>query len=251
MKTRRRLSILLVLAVVLIPALAFGQVVPEKLIYELSWLGIPVGSAIQEITQEAGERWIVSRARSNDWLSVFFPVQDRTESVLSVAGAPFPGVTRRYMMQIHEGKTRRFREIVFDQKRGIAHYLDHRSGERRDILIPACTYDVYGSFYYVRHIPLEVGHSVPVTILDGQKVETIEVRVLRKEMLATRLGELPTIVIQPMVKSEGIFEGKGQVLIWLTDDSRRIPVKAETQVTVGSVTATLVGGSYFLPAPKR
>jgi sulfite reductase (ferredoxin) len=32
--------------------------------------------------------------------------------------------------------------------------------------------------------------------------------------------------------------------IWLTDDSRRIPVKMKTKVMIGSVTATLVGGNF-------
>jgi hypothetical protein len=53
-----------------------------------------------------------------------------------------------------------------------------------------------------------------------------------------------TIVIRPLVKAKGVFEGKGAVLIWLTDDARRIPVKAQTKVRMGSVTATLSGGSY-------
>ena len=72
----------------------------------------------------------------------------------------------------------------------------------------------------------------------------MEVRVLRKEKLKTALGDVNTIVIRPMVKSEGVFEGKGEVNIWLTDDNRRIPVRAQTRVIVGSVTADLVGGSY-------
>jgi hypothetical protein len=46
------------------------------------------------------------------------------------------------------------------------------------------------------------------------------------------------------MKSEGIFNRKGEMLIWLTDDQKRIPVKMQTKVAVGAITATLVGGSY-------
>ena len=46
------------------------------------------------------------------------------------------------------------------------------------------------------------------------------------------------------MKPEGVFEGKSGAYIWLTDDERRIPVKAQTRVTVGSVTAVLTGGTY-------
>jgi hypothetical protein len=46
------------------------------------------------------------------------------------------------------------------------------------------------------------------------------------------------------MKSEGIFNRKGDMYIWLTDDLKRIPVKMQTKVAVGSITATLVGGIY-------
>jgi hypothetical protein len=46
------------------------------------------------------------------------------------------------------------------------------------------------------------------------------------------------------MKSEGIFYKKGDILIWLTDDEKRIPVLLKTKVVVGSITATLIGGQY-------
>jgi hypothetical protein len=42
------------------------------------------------------------------------------------------------------------------------------------------------------------------------------------------------------MKTEGIFNRKGAIYIWITDDARRIPVLMKTKVAIGSVTATLV-----------
>lgn len=221
-----------------------AQKIPEKLVYELSWTGVKVGTATQSITEEGKTRRIVSTARSNDWLSVFFPVEDIIESTLSSVGAPFPGMTRQHRIRMNEGKHRRDRETIFDQENRMAHYIDHLSGEKKDVPLPPLTFDTYASFYYVRHLPLEVGKRVSVNIFYGKEAERIEVQVLRKEKLKTVLGKVNTIVIKPMVKSKGVFEGKGSVQIWLTDDERRIPVKAQTKVTVGSVIATLTGGTY-------
>jgi len=214
--------------------------VPEKLVYELSWTGISVGTASQEITEDGTTRKIVSTARSNDWLSTFFPVEDRIESSYDSNRAQFPGLARHYRLKTREGSRRRDREIFFEQERGVARYRDNLKGDKADIPIPADTIDVYGSFYYIRYLPLEVGKSPTVNILDSKRQRRIAVRVLRKERIKTVLGEVNTIVIQPLVASEGVFEGKGTVHIWLTDDERRIPVRARTKVTVGSVTATLV-----------
>lgn len=224
------------------PQQLFARRVPEKLVYSLSWMGIPVGTATQEIVEEGASHRITSTARSNDWLSAFFPVEDVIVSSLDKEGAPFPGLTRRYRMQISEGSRRRDREIVFAPEKGTARFHDHRSGEQVDIPITGTVYDIYGSFYYVRHLPLQAGKPATVAVLDGKELRVIEVRVVGRERLKTVLGEVDTIVIRPMVRSEGVFEGKGGVTIWLTDDARRIPVRAQTKVKVGSVVATLTGG---------
>jgi hypothetical protein len=215
-----------------------GQKIPERLEYSLSWAGVPVGTAVQEIVEDGDVRRIVSTARSNDWLSTFYPVDDRTESILE-KGSSFPGRTRSFKMLFKEGSRVRDREISFDPSRKNARYHDRVSGEKLSIPIDADTFDIYGSFYHVRHQPLEPGGSFYVNVLDGRKQHRIEVRVLRRERVKVPAGEFNTIVIEPVVKPEGVFEGKRGAYIWLTDDPRRIPVKAQTLVRVGSVTAVL------------
>jgi hypothetical protein len=51
-------------------------------------------------------------------------------------------------------------------------------------------------------------------------------------------------VIKPLMKSEGIFYRKGDIIIWLTDDMKRIPVMVQTKVKIGHITATLVRVNY-------
>lgn len=223
-------------------AAAAGRV-PEKLIYKLSWTGIPVGTATQEIINEGNVRRIVSTATSNDWLSAFFPVNDRTDS-FTTQEEPFPGKSYYFRMQIREGGRSRDREITFDQAGKKAVYHDRMKGNKTEVRIEENTYDIYSSFMHARFLDLQVGKPVYLHVLDGKKLRRIEIRTLRKERITTPVGEFDTIAIEPMVTAEGVFEGKKGVTIWLTDDSRRIPVKAETKVTVGSVVALLVGGSY-------
>lgn len=224
--------------------LAQAVTIPEKLVYSLSWMGIPVGTATQEIAEVGGTRKIVSHARSNDWLSSFYPVDDRTESRLAVTGGSFPGESRYYRMLFKEGKRTRDREITFYQARRIGRFHDRIGGEQVDVPIVENTFDIYASFYYVRCQPLESGKSFMIHVLDGKELRHIEVKVLKRERIKVPAGEFDTIQVRPLVKPEGVFEGKGGALIWLTDDSRRIPVKAQTKVRVGSVTAVLTGGVY-------
>ena len=94
-------TLCVILALLATPLCA--DTVPERLVYRLSWAGIAVGTATQEIRAEGGTYRIAVTARSNDWLSVFFPVDDRIESVLDKEGGAFPGVSRFYRMETRDG----------------------------------------------------------------------------------------------------------------------------------------------------
>jgi hypothetical protein len=90
-----------------------------------------------------------------------------------------------------------------------------------------------------------VGTSYYIDIFDCKKLWNTEVKVLRREEIETPLGKFRTVVIKPLLKSEGIFARTGDMYIWLTDDDRRIPVLMKSKVKIGSITATLVGGNYW------
>ncbi len=218
--------------------------IPEKLVFDLTWTGIKAGTATQEIVNDNGVIKISSIARSADWISVFYPVDDRIESVLDGKHASGLGFPKLFRMKINEGRHRRDKEVIFDRDRRVALYIDHISGEKKDFEIHDDTLDTLSCFYFVRSLPLEVGKSVFINIFDSKKLWTTEVQVLRKERIKTVLGSFDTVVIKPLLRSEGIFEKKGDMYIWLTDDNRRIPVKMKTKVRVGSITATLVGGNF-------
>ncbi len=235
---------LMLLTTIFVPCSVQALTIPEKLVFDLTWTGIKAGTATQEIINDNGVIKIVSTARSADWISVFYPVDDRIESVLDGKPASGLGFPKSYRMKIKEGKHRRDKEVIFDRGRRVARYVDNISGERKDFEINENTLDTLSCFYYVRSLPLEVGKSVFINIFDNKKLWTTEVQVLRKERIKTVLGSFDTIVVKPLLKSEGIFEKKGDMYIWLTDDDRRVPVKMKTKVRIGSITATLVGGNY-------
>lgn len=232
------------LILVMLPVASSALGIPEKLVYDLTWTGIKAGTAVQEITSDGSETRIVSTAHSADWISLFFPVEDRIEAVLALSTPTKLGSTKVYRLKIREGSHRRDKEVVFDHAKGVAHYHDNLNGDKRDIPVPANAMDTLSSFYFVRTLKLEVGKPVFLTVLDNKTVWNVEVQVLRKEKIKTKLGTFDTIVIKPLMTSEGIMDRKGDMFIWLTDDHRLLPVRMKTKVKVGSITATLVGGTY-------
>ncbi|MFZ6016471.1 MAG: DUF3108 domain-containing protein [Nitrospirota bacterium] len=218
--------------------------IPEKFEYDLTWKGIRAGTASLEIINDGNKIRIVSTARSAKWISVFYTVDDRVESTLIKNESSFIGQPLNYRLKIREGRHRRDKEVIFKQDIGKATYIDYLTNEKREFDIPFFIFDPISSFYYLRTLQLEVGKPVYMTIFDSKKVWNVEIKVLKKERLELPTGVFDTILVKPIMKSEGIFHRKGDILIWLTDDKRRIPVRMKTKIVVGSVVATLVGGDY-------
>jgi len=220
--------------------------IPERLEFELSYTGIKAGHAVQEVSQDGTDIHIISTARSADWLRFFFPVDDQIDSYLTPGTPPSHfGSPRLYQERKHEGKTITNREARFDRQRLEVTTTDLRKKSEKKQAITKRTFDTLSCFYYIRTIPLQVGTSNFIDIYDCNRLWNTEVKVLRREVLVTPLGRFNTIVIHPLLKSEGIFARTGDMFIWLTDDDRRIPVQMKSKVIVGSITATLTGGSYW------
>lgn len=219
--------------------------IPERFIYDLRWMGINAGTASLEIVDNDKNIKIISTARSADWISLFYAIEDRIESSLyknfnfSSIGQP-----STYRVKIREGRHRRDKEIIFNHEDNKAKYVDYLNNKSKEYDIPTFIFDPLSSFYYIRTLDLNVGESVFVTIFDSKKTWNVEVQVLRKEKITLPVGTFNTVVIKPLLRSEGIFYRKGNIYIWLTDDIKRIPVKLQTEVAVGHVTAILTDGSY-------
>jgi hypothetical protein len=242
----RGVGIILFSALLAFSSQAWCFSIPERLEFDVSYSGIPAGRAVQEVTRSGNEIRIVSTARSADWLKYFFRVDDRIESVLSVGPAPhFLGSPRLYRERISEGRTRYQKDAFFDQKKMEVVTRDLLGKSETTHRITSQTYDTLSSFFYFRTIELQVGKSTFIEIFDCKKFWNTEVQVLRREEIEIPLGRFRTVVIRPILQSEGIFARTGDLHIWLTDDERRIPVMMKSKVRIGSITATLVGGSYW------
>lgn len=220
--------------------------IPERLEFEVSYVGIPVGRAVHQVSRSGNEVVILSTARSADWLKHFFPVDDRIESVLGPATPPhLYGATRLYREKINEGKTHRWREAIFDRNGQSVTTRDFIKKTMETRQVTSRTHDMLSGFFHVRMIPLQAETSVYIDIFDCKRLWNTEVQVLRREEIEVPVGRFRTIVIKPVLKSEGIFSRTGDMFIWLSDDERRIPVQMKSRMRVGGVTATLVGGSYW------
>jgi len=100
--------------------------------------------------------------------------------------------------------------------------------------------DVLSAVYYLRTQPLQVGKSLEVTISDSGRVYQVPVLIVEKKRLKTVLGRVEAIRVDPQLFGpKGMLGAKGQLSIWFTNDSRRIPVNAKIKTEYGTFDITL------------
>ena len=206
----------------------------EKLVFSVQYGIINAGEATLEIRNIAEIDGIpcyhiVSDARTNRVFSKFFKVRDRFESFMDTTAL----VSLYYEKHLREGKYRKNEAVKFDQTSHLAIYKD------KEVPIPPRTQDVLSSLYYVRTLPLEVGQSFAVSNHTNGKNYPLVVKVLRKERITVEAGSFNCIVVEPILRSAGLFKHKGRLTVWLTDDKYRIPVLMESKVVVGAISAVL------------
>jgi len=103
------------------------------------------------------------------------------------------------------------------------------------------TLDVIAGFYYLRQQPLSVGATVTLRLYDGDAISLVPVAVLRRERLnLPGMRSAETLLIRPSFSENGFFKNNKELLIWLTDDSHRVPVRVEATTPIGRVVAELV-----------
>jgi hypothetical protein len=213
----------------------------EKLTYEISWSNIiQAGTAVMEVREGQktnGEMvyHLVSTAHSSRLLSKFYIVSDTIESV-------FDGENRRplsFSLDQSHGKRKKKRAMTFNYREGTVTVLSE--GQQNAYPVPPDIQDPLSALYFVRSKQdFIVGKPIIVNVHEDESNWAVEVFVLGKEKLKTSFGEFNTIKLKTYPRYEGVFQNKGEIYIWLTDDARKIPVLMKSTISIGSIVATLV-----------
>ncbi len=203
--------------------LPFG--VGEKLEYHVTLGGIGVGNGSMEITgwdSVRGHRTMHSVFLVKGGL-LFLHVNDQLESHFD----PYTMVSYSFVQHINEVNYHRIRDYQFYPERAI--YQQEGKPEEPSVHEPL---DDGAFFYFVRTVPLEIGKTYEFNRYFIADRNPVIVKVLRRDTVKVDAGTFATIVIQPVIKSGGLFADGGEALMWLTDDPRHLLVQMKVKTKV-------------------
>jgi hypothetical protein len=203
--------------------------VGETLRFSMTILGVAGG----ELTLSAERSELHGRpayklelsAVSNDFLSKLFLVRDYLASWVD------PRTLRSLRFEKHtvEGKRVRDEMTEFDYATGVARQ------DGKEYPLGDATLDSLSSVFYLRTVPLD--KPVDLSVFSGEAAHTLRVEVQGRERIQTPAGTFDTIRVEPKSTGQSLI-GKGKnLLLWLTDDARKMPVQIKSKLKVG----TLIG----------
>ena len=160
-------------------------------------------------------------------------------------------------MDVESLNSLRFEQNLYEGGRHTPRYYDifpsrgvfHQEGkeERKSVADPL---DDASFFFFVRSLPLEVGKEYSFDNYFNPDANPVVIKVLRKDTIDVPAGRFATIVLQPTIKTNGIFSKDGHAEIWLSDDDHRILVQLQTRFAkVISLGLQLKKVTYGTPAP--
>jgi hypothetical protein len=207
----------------------------ESLHFSVQYGFIHAGSAWLEVPEIADWNgvpcWrLVARAESNSFFSKMYRVRNRIESLWDEKSL----FSWRYFEDRHEGHYTANDTMIVDTT---THTVRYRNGQTYPV--PERAQDALSAFYYTRFQALPVGGSITFQYHASRKSAPLEVRVLGRDRVKTPAGKFDCIMIEPILKAGGIFKNNGRLVIWLTNDERRMPVLMRSKVMIGSISVVL------------
>ncbi len=147
-----------------------------------------------------------------------------------------PFTTLRTMRSEEQGKRVREIEAVFDHQAHKATWIERQPNQRTtSIDFTEPIQDVLTAIYFLRTQNLDIGKSFEVLLSDSGRVYRVPVKVTERKTLDTALGRVKTIRVEPaLFGDEALLRTRGQLSIWLTEDERHLPVRAQLKVEIGT-----------------
>lgn len=209
----------------------------ERLTYSVRYGIVRAGECRLEVLPETTVdgrlcHHLIGTAVSSDAFAAVFRVNDRMESFVDVNYL----VPWRFEKELHEGTYDAHQRIEFDPLNRVATYQD---GTR--IPLEEAVFDVLSALYVLRTMDLSPGARFTLPAHADKKNVDLEIRVRGRERVETPAGKFDCLAVEPLILLDsGLYDHKrGKLVIYLTDDARKLPVMFKVRVFFGSIVLTL------------
>jgi hypothetical protein len=202
----------------------------ERLTYDVRFGPIKAGTGSMEVR---GVEAVRGRAAYHTVFSVKGGVPGfRVDDVFESWFARDDLAALRFHKDQDEGPTERTsRYEIFPERRT---YDDLRD-DKGELPSTGAPLDDGSFLYYIRTVPLTVGQTYRFEQYFKPDRNPVTLRVLRRERVTVPAGTFDAVVVQPSIKTNGIFSEGGRAEVWISDDDRRLILQLKSRLPFGSL----------------
>ena len=214
---------------------------PEKLSYHVEWRLITAGSVTVELARDNADAWQTNlHLESAGWVTRLFKVLDNYKTIND---AKFCGASS--FLDAQEGKRHSTTRLTFENNVHKVEYDEHdfvkNSSVKSEMDIAPCTYEIIGALASLRAMDLPPGKWATFPITDGKKMARGKIEAQAKETINVGGKNYSTVRYEAFLFDNVLYKRRGRLLIWMTDDSDRLPVQFRLLMgfPIGTVTVQL------------
>ena len=180
--------------------------------------------------------YIVAEGRPTPLLQKLYTLYYKLDTLID----SFTLLPQRGSSYSEEGKRHRLRTTQFDRATNKAHFeLQTTTLVKEDIPVSPVVQDALSAIYVLRAIPFKAGDRMTMPVCDNGTNYKAQFEIGAPETIRAPIGEVSAWKIKA-----SITDAKGQpagrnIVIWVSDDARRLPVKLQAELPVGSFILTL------------
>lgn len=156
----------------------------------------------------------------------FFRVHDEMESWFD----PKALLSLRFTQELHEGSKRYSRYFDFFPEESVV--LERGKGRAPSVPEPL---DDASFIFFLRTQAFAPGVIVTSNRYFRPDGNPVVVQMLRRETITVPAGTFATIVVQPRIRTAGIFSDGGEALLWFADDSTRTLIQMKAKLSFGTI----------------
>lgn len=221
------------------PAFHEGQ----KLVFQASWAGIPVATARVELHRKkkdpsllAAEAWV----ETNQFADLLFKMRDYMTEDLDHQSL----LSRKMYIRQSENKRLNDFRADFDRRTGVVTLVKkNRKGQEVKRFVSANPWGPLSGAMMALSLPMETGQHYAIDVFTGSTRYIFNFKVGKREKITTQLGTFDAYRLVPAVdyESDGkLSQSATGIVIWVSADDRRLPLRAESQAFIGKVRADLI-----------
>jgi hypothetical protein len=152
----------------------------------------------------------------------------------------------RFLQKIHEVNYRSYRDYRMHPDLGMWDRADNDESGPLASLLPL---DDISFVYFLRTLPMEVGKTYKYNRYFKADGNPVIVKVVGRAVRKEDSGTYQTVVVKPIIQTQGLFSEGGKAELYFTDDDRRILVYMKSDVPhfPGSLTLHLASIHEGLP----